>query len=86
MQDVMSNKSDFSQNFALFIKNVKFGDHSKIRRLILDSCDVSATTYHKWLRGKTTPTKQKRGTINLIALNFGYPQVYFIEENSSTDD
>lgn len=63
-------------NFSDFIQNVKIGEIRSLRNDILSVCNITSTTYSKWMRGIMMPRKDKQCLINKIANNYGYNDVY----------
>ena len=65
-----------SRKFSDFMYNVKAGHQKPIQNALIEKCNVSFTTYRKWVRGLTTPTKSHQNSINSVARSFGYGTVY----------
>lgn len=62
--------------FKNFIEHIATKDITDVRKFVMYYCDISRTGYYKWLEGSSTPSIDRRVTINGIAFKFGYPIVY----------
>lgn len=72
----MQVKRQKSTNFCDFITNLRVSQHYLVRKDILERCDVSRTTFSKWVRGVAVPREANKQIINQIATNYGYHNVY----------
>ena len=64
------------KRFENFIENVSTKDIKSVKEHIFGLCEISVSTYYKWIEGGATPTLSRRETLNGIAFKFGYPIVY----------
>ncbi|GEM_PF-5894812 len=72
----MQENKKKSTNFSDFITNLRVSQHTLVRKAILDECEVSRTTFSKWVRGAAVPRATNQKIINQIATNYGYHNVY----------
>ncbi len=72
----MQENKQKSTNFCDFITNLRVSQHQMVRKAILDECDVSRTTFSKWVRGIAIPRDTNKKIINQIATNYGFQNVY----------
>ena len=58
------------------MESIALKDVSSVRKDVINRCGVSVSCYYRWLEGSSTPSINRRETINSIAYTYHYPIVY----------
>ncbi|MBR3564710.1 MAG: hypothetical protein IKN91_00055 [Paludibacteraceae bacterium] len=72
----MSENSIWKNAIEIFWKSIPENERQLFRLRVMNTCEISATTFYRWRKSMNLPPYSQRKRINNIAHSMGYERLY----------